>query len=246
MEYMPGENILFSNDAFGQHLASEAMYNDLVDQSVLYREAEKYYANILAPLSKLVEAKINEVLAMNIPIDMICPSHGVIWRDNPVQIISQYMRWAQNYRENQITVVYDTMWNSTRRMAERIAQGISSADASTYVKVYNSARADKTEIITEIFKSKAVVFGSATVYKGTLSSIAGLIEELKGLQLKEKKAITFGSYGWSGEAAKVMAEGLASGGFEIIGDGLRVNWNPDDSALADCFEFGKMIAEKTR
>jgi anaerobic nitric oxide reductase flavorubredoxin len=246
MEYLPGENMLFSNDAFGQHLASEAMYNDLVDQAILYREAEKYYANILAPLSKLVEAKINEVLAMNIPIDMICPSHGVIWRDNPTQIISQYMKWAQSYKENQITIVYDTMWNSTRRMAEQIARGISEADKSTYVKLYNSARSDKTEVITEIFKSKAAVFGSSTVYKGTLSSIAGLIEEIRGLQFKEKKAATFGSYGWSGEAPKVMADGLLNAGFEVIAEGLRVNWNPDDEALSACFEFGKMIADKTR
>src|SRR5690554_3970666 len=122
--YLTGDNILFSNDAFGQHYASEFFYNDLVDQAELYQQAIKYYANILTPFSKLVENKINEVLALNVPVDMICTSHGVIWRDNPLQIVHQYMEWAKDFQRNQITLIYDTMWNGTRRMAETIAQGI--------------------------------------------------------------------------------------------------------------------------
>jgi anaerobic nitric oxide reductase flavorubredoxin len=113
--YLTGEEILFSNDAFGQHYASKLMYNDLVDQCELYQEAIKYYANILTPFSPLVERKIEEVLDLNLPVRMICPSHGVIWRDNPAQIIHKYLAWARNYQENQITVLYDTMWNSTER-----------------------------------------------------------------------------------------------------------------------------------
>ena len=125
---LTGDNILFSNDAFGQHYASEYMFNDLVDQSELMAECIKYYANILTPFSELVTKKIQEVLAFNLPVEIICTSHGVIWRDNPVQIVQQYLKWADNYREDQITLVYDTMWNGTRVMAENIARGIKQND----------------------------------------------------------------------------------------------------------------------
>ena len=122
--YMTNDNILFSNDAFGQHYASEYMYNDLVDPDELYSEAMKYYANILNPFSRLVTRKIEEVVKLDIPIDMICPSHGIIWRKDPLQIVEQYMKWAQDYQEDQITIIYDTMWDGTRRMAEALAEGI--------------------------------------------------------------------------------------------------------------------------
>src|SRR5665647_2147007 len=111
MSYLTGDNVLFSNDAFGQHIASELMYNDLVDQAELFQEAIKYYANILTPFSKLVDKKIKEIIALNIPVDMICPSHGVVWRNDPLQIVKQYIQWARAYSENQITIAYDTMWN---------------------------------------------------------------------------------------------------------------------------------------
>ena len=111
------------------------MYNDLVDQCELYQEAIKYYANILTPFSPLVERKIEEVLDLNLPVRMICPSHGVIWRDNPAQIIHKYLAWARNYQENQITVLYDTMWNSTGKMAKAIAQGIREISPDTAVKL---------------------------------------------------------------------------------------------------------------
>ena len=126
--YLTKDNVLFSNDAFGHHYASELMYNDLVDQAELYQECIKYYANILTPFNTMVDKKIKDVLALNLPVDMICPSHGVIWRSDPLQIVKKYQQWAADYQENQITIVYDSMWESTRRMAEAIASGISQAD----------------------------------------------------------------------------------------------------------------------
>lgn len=132
--YMSGENVLFSNDAFGQHFASDLMYNDLVDQAELYQEALKYYANILAPFSPLVTRKIEEILSFNLPVDMIAPSHGIIWKNNPAQIIEKYLQWSKGLEENQITIVYDTMWDGTRRMAEEIAEGIKSIDSDVTVK----------------------------------------------------------------------------------------------------------------
>ncbi|KZL91584.1 anaerobic nitric oxide reductase flavorubredoxin [Clostridium magnum] len=242
--YLTGENILFSNDAFGQHYASESMYNDKVDNAELMQEALKYYANILTPYSSLVVKKIEEVLSFNLPVDMICPSHGVIWRDNPIQIISKYMEWAKNYKENQITLIYDTMWNSTRRIAEAIADGIKSKDKDLTIKIFNSSKADKNDIISEVFKSKAILVGSSTINKGILSSTASILEMIKGLGFKEKKAAAFGSYGWGGESIKIISEELNKAGFELINDGIRELWNPDEEGLIRCSQFGQNIVNK--
>lgn len=239
MSYLTGENILFSNDAFGQHFASEKMYNDLVDQDELYHECIKYYANILTPFSALVQKKITEVVGFNLPLAMICPSHGIFWRDNPLQIVNKYMEWAANYQENQITIVYDTMWDGTRKMAEAIADGIKQADSAVTVKLYNCSRRDKNDIITEVFKSKAILVGSSTINKGILSAVAGILEEIRGLGFKNKKAAAFGSYGWSGESVKMITERLKEAGFQVGGDGLKVLWRPDEEAEKKCVEFGR-------
>ena len=241
--YLSGENMLFSNDGFGQHYASEFMYNDKVDQAELYQEALKYYANILTPFSKQVISKIQEILKLNLPIDMICPSHGIIWRDNPIQIVNKYLEWANEYKENQITIVYDSMWNATRRMAESIAEGITSVNKDVAIKIINSAKSDKNDIVVEAFKSKIVLMGSSTINNGILSSTASILEMLKGFRFRGKKAAAFGSYGWSGEAVKIMTEELEKGGFEIINSGIKELWNPDEEALNRCREFGKSIAE---
>ncbi len=242
--YLTGDNILFSNDAFGQHYASEYMFNDLVDQAELMAECIKYYANILTPFSPLVEKKIKEVLSFNLPVDMICTSHGVIWRDNPTQIVNKYLEWAGSYKENQITILYDTMWNATRIMAETIAGGIKAADERVNIKLFNVSKSDKNDVITEIFKSKGIVVGSPTINRGILTAVASILEEIRGLRFSGKKAAVFGSYGWSGESTKLLAEHLEKSGFQMEGDGLKVPWNPDEEGLQMCFDFGKNLSER--
>ncbi len=241
--YLTGDNILFSNDAFGQHYASEYMYNDLVDQNELYNECIKYYANILTPFSALVDKKIKEFLELKIPIDIIATSHGVIWRDNPLQIVEKYITWSNDYQENQITILYDTMWQGTRKMAESIAKGIREVDKDINIKIFNTAKTDKNDIITEKFKSKAILVGSPTLGGGILSSIAEIMEMIKGLRFKNKKAAAFGCYGWSGESVKVLMERLEKSGFSIINNGIRAMWNPDDESILKCVEYGKEVAE---
>ncbi|TET04266.1 MAG: anaerobic nitric oxide reductase flavorubredoxin [Promethearchaeota archaeon] len=240
--YLTGDNILFSNDAFGQHYASEYMYNDLVDQDELFTECMKYYANILTPFSALVDKKINEVLALNIPIDIIATSHGVIWRDNPTQIVEKYLSWANDYQENQITILYDTMWDGTKRMAEAITKGIREIDTKVNVKLYHISKTDKNDIITEIFKSRIILVGSPTIGGGILSGVAEILEMIKGMRFKNKKAASFGCYGWSGESIKVIKEHLEKSGFSVINDGIRALWNPDEESLEKCVEFGRKIA----
>jgi len=241
--YLTGDNVLFSNDAFGQHYASEYLFNDLVDQTELYAEAIKYYANILTPFSHLVTKKIKEFIALNLPLDVICTSHGIIWRHNPMQIVDKYLAWANNYQENQITIVYDTMWDGTRVMAENIAKGIVARDRKVNVKVFNAANTDKNDITTEIFKSKALILGSPTINNGILTSIAGLLEELKGFKFKNKKAAIFGCYGWSGEANSILAENLKQANFTVVDDGIKNLWQPDDQICNACFDYGARLSE---
>ena len=241
--YLTKDNILFSNDAFGQHYASELMYNDLVDQNELFTECMKYFANLLTPFSTLVDKKIKEILDLKIPIDIIATSHGVIWRDNPTQIVEKYLAWANMYQENQITILYDTMWDGTKRMAEAISKGILEIDKHVNLKLFNTAKTDKNDIITEIFKSKIILVGSPTIVGGILSSVAAILEMIKGLRFKNKRAAAFGCYGWSGESIKVISDILEKSGFSIINDGIRALWNPDDESIDKCVEFGKEIAK---
>jgi flavorubredoxin len=240
--YLTGDHILFSNDAFGQHYASEFMFNDLVDQAELYHEAIKYYANILTPFSKLVEKKIEEIVALNVPVNMICTSHGIIWRDNPMQIVNKYMEWARDYSENQVTLIYDSMWDATRKMAEAIAEGIKSTNNEVEIKLYNTARTDKNDVVTEVFKSKLIIAGSSTINKGILYSIDGLLEMMRGMSFKGKKAASFGSYGWSGESVAILNEELKKGGFELVDEGLKIFWVPDEAGIEKCKEFGRKLA----
>ncbi|HHX36670.1 MAG TPA: MBL fold metallo-hydrolase [Clostridiaceae bacterium] len=227
--YMTGDNILFSNDAFGQHYAVEEMYNDKANQCLLWKEAMKYYANILNPFSPFVTRKIQEIVGLDLPIDIIAPSHGAIWCENPLQIVEKYAEWADQYQENQITVAYDTMWEGTARIAHEIAREISNQSPDTVVKVFNIARIDKNEIMTEVFKSKAIAVGSPTVGNDILSSVAGWLAFLKSLKFKNKKAAAFGCYGWSGESVKVLKGLLADAGFEVVEPEVRSQWNPNET-----------------
>ncbi len=240
--YLTGDNILFSNDAFGQHYATEYMFNDLVDQSELMAECIKYYANILTPFSEMVTKKIREVLSFNLPVEIICTSHGVIWRNDPIQIVKQYLKWADAYQEDQITIVYDTMWNGTRVMAENIARGIAQADSRVNLKLFNMAKSDRNDAMTEIFRSRAIVVGSPTINRGVLTSIAGFLEEAKGLKFRNKKAAAFGCYGWSGESVKMIRGQLEAAGFQVVDDGMRCMWNPDPSNIEACVEYGVKLA----
>ena len=227
--YLTGDNILFSNDAFGQHYAVEELFNDKADKCLLNKEAMKYFANILNPFAPILTKKLDEIGKLELPIEMIAPSHGAIWRDNPLQIVENYAKWAQAYQEDQITVAYDTMWEGTAKIAHEIAKEIHRQSPETVVKVFNVAKADKNDVMTEVFKSKAIAVGSPTVSNSILSSVAGWLEFLKQLKFKNKKAAAFGCYGWSGESVRILQERLKDAGFETIEENIRSQWNPEES-----------------
>jgi flavorubredoxin len=191
----------------------------------------------------MVLKKIDEVLALDLKVDMIAPSHGVIWRKDPLQIVTKYAEWAKDYQEDRIAILYDSMWGGTRKLAEGIAKGIAEASPSTDVRLHNVGKSDKNDAITDVFRSRAILVGSPTIGAGILSAVAGVLEEIKGLKFKGKKAGVFGCYGWSGEGNKVLAETLKASGFELVGEGLKNQWNPDEAGYAKAVEYGKMIAK---
>lgn len=243
MTYITGDGVLFSNDAFGQHYCDEHLFNDEVDQNELFEQCQRYYANILTPFSRLVGPKIHEILGFNLPVDMIATSHGVVWRDNPTQIVHQYLEWAADYQEDRITVFYDTMSNNTRMMADAMAQGISEVDPRVKVKIFNIARHDKNEILTNIFRSKGVLVGSSTMNNVMMPKVAGMLEELAGLRFRNKKASAFGSYGWNGGAVDRIQTRLMDCGFETT-LALKTKWRPDRDNLEVCREHGRYIAHQ--
>lgn len=242
--YLTGDNILFSNDAFGQHYATDRIFADLTDQATLWEEEIKYYANIIAPWSKLVDAKLKEIRKMNLPIEMICTSHGASWRGNIGEIFDKYEAWANGYKENRICIIYDSMWGGTRAMGEAIAKGIRQADDKVEISVHSLSKSDKNDVMTDIFRSKAVLVGSPSHNKCMLSTVAATLEEMRGLAFKGKKAAVFGCYGWSGEAQARMGAILKEIGYEVVDDGIRNVWEPDGPMLDMCIEYGKAFANK--
>lgn len=240
--YIKGAGVLLSNDAFGQHLASSKMFNDEVDNCELFQEAIRYYANILTPFSKLVKAKVEQIKKLNLAIELIAPSHGVIWRDNPLQIVEKYYEWSRDYQENQVVIAYDTMWEATKRMAQAIAEGVT--EQGIKVKVFNASKKDRTDMLTEIFKAKGIIIGSSTINNGILSGAAALLEEIKGLKFQNKAAAAFGSYGWSGEGPKIITQKLEEAKLPVVLDSLRITWQPTPENLEECKEFGKQFAAK--
>ncbi|MHB9155145.1 MAG: FprA family A-type flavoprotein [Endomicrobiales bacterium] len=239
--YVVEDALLMPNDAFGQHLATSERFNDEVDPCALMEEASKYYANILWPLSSLILRKIEEVQKMNVPIRMIAPSHGIIWRKDPMQIVDAYVHWAKNEPGRKIVIAYETMWGATGKMAAKIAEGVS--DAGVEVKILDVTKTDHTEIFNEMFGAKGFIFGSSTHDNGMLPMIAGFLEFFKGLKPKNRLAGVFGSYGWAGGAVKEMEEVVKAAGVEIRQPSLSVRFMPDKDDLARCYDFGKEFAK---
>lgn len=239
--YLTEDNILFSNDAFGQHIASSELFNDRVDQAEIMQEAIKYYANILTPFSRMVANKIEEIKGMNLPLDMIAPSHGVIWRDNPGQIIEKYAEWAQGVNEKRAVILFDTMWQGTEKMAHAIAQGLDEVGVS--YKIFNLAKSDRNDVITEVFKAKGILVGSPTFNNGILPTAAPTLEDIRGLKFTNKIGAAFGSYGWSGESVKLLEERLENAKIKIVQEGLRLKYQPSVEDIAVCVDFGKRFGQ---
>jgi anaerobic nitric oxide reductase flavorubredoxin len=243
--YIVEDKILMPNDAFGQHLATSKHFDDEVEESVIMEEAAMYYANILMPLAPLIIRKINEVVAMKLPIEMIAPSHGIIWRKDPMKIVNAYLNWSSGAAvKDKVTIVFDTMWNSTDRMAKEIANGIISEGIE--VKILKLRSYAASEAVTEILTSKAVLVGSPTLNNGMFPTLSQFLTYIGGLKPKGKLWGFFGSYGWGGGAVRGMTEMAKASGFDVYESGCEVRFVPDKKDMKKCFEFGQKIAQKIK
>jgi len=239
--YLAGSRILMPNDAFGQHYATDARFNDQVCQEELFEEALKYFVNILTPFSTQVTRKIEELLALNLPIAMIAPSHGVIWRKEPVQIVRKYQEWAAQKPERRAVILYDTMWQATRRMAEAIGDGL--AAGGVPFKLLHMAVTDRSDALVEVFRSRAILVGSPTVNMGLLPSIMPILEDLRGLKFKNKVGAAFGSYGWSGEGVRLIQEHFERCRIPLAAPHALAKWQPTAEDLGKCRELGRTVAK---
>ena len=242
--YIREEAILMPNDAFGQHLAGSFRFDDEVENRLIMEEAARYYANILYPLSGLVLKKLEEVEALNIPISMIAPSHGVIWRENPGQIIESYRRWASGEWLPKAVVVYDTMWGSTESMARSIAEGLAAEKIDT--RVIKISIRDVNNIFTELLEARLLVVGSPTINRSYLSVLSTFLDDLTGLKPVNRLGAAFGSYGWSRGAVKAIETKLEAAGLTLAREGLELLWVPDAGELKDCFEWGRALARRIK
>ncbi len=242
--YVVEDKILMPNDAFGQHLATSQRFDDEVDEHVLMEEAKTYYANILMPFAPLITRKIQEVVQMGIPIAMIAPSHGIIWRSNPSKIIKAYLDWSAGVSKNKVVIVYDTMWGSTDKMARAVAEGATSEGVD--VKVLKLRASDLSEVMTEILDAKAVIVGSPTLNNGMFPTLGSFLTYAVGLKPKGKLWGFFGSYGWGGGAVRGMTEMAQKAGFQVHESSVEVKYVPEQEDLKKCFELGQQIAAKIK
>ncbi len=242
--YIPEDKLLLPNDAFGMHICVSNLFDDQNDEAVLIAEAEKYFANILTPFSSLVLKKLKEIQEMGIRIDMIAPSHGIIWRKDPEKIMNKYIEWAEMKPKEKAVIIYETMWDSTELVAQKIAEGLMEEDIE--VKFYKKSVSNKNDIITEILDAKAIIIGSPTINNVMIPELTPLLEELEGLRFKNKIGAAFGSKGWAGGAAKRIAERMEAAKIEIIGDPFEFKYVPDEDQLNEAYQLGKVMANEIK
>jgi flavorubredoxin len=239
--YIKEDQLLLPNDAFGQHVASCQRFEDEVGDEVM-KHAAKYYANILWPLAPLILKKVDEVMKMGIPIDMIGPSHGLIWRKNPSRIIQAYVDWSQGKAGNKILIVYDTMWGSTEAIAKAILKGLIEEGAEARLLHLRSNH--RSDIIEEMLEAKAVLLGSPTLNNGMFPTMGDFLTYMRGLRPKGKVFGLFGSHGWGGGAIKEMRKTLEQEKFDIWEKELSIQFVPDTEEVKSAIQFGKEFASK--
>jgi len=242
--YLPEEEVLFSHDAFGMHLASSARFDDEIDPAVLDYEGATYFANILLPYSPLVTKLLDRVGASGMTFKYLAPDHGPVWRRDIGGIIAKYGRWAARKPTMKAVVVYGTMWHSTERMARAIGEGLAGAGAE--VRSLSMDVCHRSDVAYELLDAGALAVGSATLNNNMLPQIADVLTYLKGLRPVNLIGAAFGSYGWSGEAAVHVAEILNEMKMETVAAPLKVRHVPREEDLHRCYVLGEEIARQLK
>jgi flavorubredoxin len=242
--YLGDEKILFSQDAFGMHLATYERFAKSIPHDIIYREAAKYYANILLPYSNLVQNIITKLVGLNLPIEMVLPDHGPIWKEDFSSILEAYKRWAEQKPQVKAVIAFDTMWNSTNRMAKAIGEGLYKNGVD--VRFMPLSHYHRSDVITELLDAGALVIGSPTLNNGIFPTVADLMTYVGGLKPKNLIGASFGSFGWSGEAVNILDQLLTNMKIELVDEGLKVKYAPDDEALKSCFSLGMQIGNRLK
>ncbi|MBN2246529.1 MAG: FprA family A-type flavoprotein [Candidatus Aminicenantes bacterium] len=225
--YLEEDKILLSNDAFGQHIASPERYDDEVGWDIVREEAAKYYANIVMPYGDQTKKALDVVSGLE--IERICPSHGVIWRSYIPRIVEQYKRWADYASENKALIVYDSMWGSTAKIAEKLKEGLE--ESGLMVTVRNLKTNHISDIMTDLIDTRFILIGSPTLNNGMLPTMGGFLTYLKGLRPKKRIGFAFGSFGWGGQAVGEIESVMKGLGWEIPEQSLNLKFIPDGAEL---------------
>ncbi len=242
MTYLVEDGVLFSQDAFGMHLATSQRFADEIDDDILEYEGAKYFANILLLLSSLVIRALEKVGKLGITINVLAPDHGPIWRKDINRMLEYYAKWAAQKPTRKAVVVYDTMWQSTHIMARTIGEGL--ADGGADAKIMKLRACHRSDIVTEILDAGALLVGSPTINNNMFPTVADVLTYLKGLKPQNLIGAAFGSYGWSGEAVGHVEEMLNAMKIELVGESVKAGYVPDDETLAKCFSLGKLVADE--
>ena len=238
--YLKEDKILFSSDAFGQHYAGPEKFDDEIGDRIMPHD-KKYYANILLLYATKTLKLLESVSKMGLEFKMICPDHGVLWRTDIAKIVDAYTRWSKQEVKNKALVIYDTMWHSTQQMAESIVAGL--AEVGVYAVPIDLRRTDRSDVMTEVLDARAVVVGSPTLNNQVFPTVSDFLTYMKGLKPKGRVGAAFGSYGWSGEAVRMITEELQTMKFDVVQPGLRIQYVPNTEGLAACEGFGRQVAE---
>jgi flavorubredoxin len=225
--FMPEEGILFSSDAFGQHYATSARFDDEAPEQELFHEAAKYYANIVLPFGAQTLKALDTLGPLQPKI--LAPSHGLIWRSLPGKIIGKYAEWGAQKLEDKAVVVYDTMWHSTEAMAHTISQAFT--DRGLTVEHMNLQANHMSDVMAALLSAKYIAIGSSTINSQMLPSVAGFLTYMKGLMPKDRVGLAFGSYGWSGQSAAHISAVMSELGWEQPLEPQRIRYIPDKEAL---------------
>jgi flavorubredoxin len=238
--YLKEDQILFSSDAFGQHYAGMERFDDQIGEAIM-PHAKKYFANILLLYSPLILKLVEKVTRMGLPIKMICPDHGVMWRKDPGKIIQAYVEWSHQKPKKKALVIYDSMWHSTQTMAEAIMDAL--AQERVDARTMHLRTIHRSDVMTEVLDAGAILVGSPTLNNGLFPTVADFLCYMKGLKPLNKIAAAFGSYGWSGEAVKLINQDLEAMKFRIVDPGLNIQYVPDKKGLEACHALGKKVAQ---
>jgi len=238
--YAKEDKILFSSDAFGQHYAGLERFDDQVGEAIM-PHAKKYFANILLLYAPLILKLVDKVKDMGLALDMICPDHGILWRQDPMKIINAYVAWSEQKPKRKALVIYDTMWHSTEKMAEEIVHAL--GQEGVEAKPMHLRSCHRSDIMTELLDAGAVIVGSPTLNNGLFPTVSDFLTYMKGLKPINKVGAAFGSYGWSGEAVKLINKELEDMKFKVVDPGLKIQYVPDGKGLEACHELGKTIAQ---